>query len=78
MCVLYILGFDAVVLLGCRKAEEGLARVWRDDSGVGTVSLISNKGLMAYGMYGAMTSCISISTLPLIYDKGFMAYGTAL
>jgi len=35
-----------------RKAEEGLSKIWNDETGGGggTVSLVSNAVLMAYGM----------------------------
>jgi hypothetical protein len=34
-----------------RKAEEGLQKVWREESGTGTLSLPANTNLMAYGKY---------------------------
>ena len=33
----------------CRKAEEGLQKVWREESGGQTLSLPANTNLMAYG-----------------------------
>ena len=32
----------------CRKAEEGLQRVWQVEAGAG-MSLVANKSLLAYG-----------------------------